>query len=390
MRLKAIYSSGITCLLTAALVVVPGGCSDSTSGPTGPSVVEPPMPAPTYTVSGRITDSRNDQVVVAGAEVCVGYSNGSFINEFTETDGGYELPLLEAGTYTVSVNTGDKYALQSQEVTVDEANEDVILDFRIEPDTPVVYTYMDRCAVGCIGLRSGGIIDDAGPTLFESVVDAGEGGAGGQCWNNPYAFEVRLSDGWSASVFVTRELGDHESARTRARGVGQSLGRVPAVLRSNVERVCLHTPEQNSAYRGGSSQRMLWYPLRDGVEAHELADITLHEGTHVSLDPQHRNSPGWRAAQQADDFFITDYARRVPDREDLAETFPAYFLAMYNPDRHPADEVREILLGIPNRLAYLDAQGFDMAPYSRAGSLEVQPGHVSSGRFDRSQSYCAP
>ena len=130
-------------------------------------MAEPPTRTPTYTVSGRITDSRNDQVVVDGAHVCVGTDAG-FAKEYTRTDGRYTLPLLQAGTYTVSVNTGDKYALQRQEVTVDEDNADATLDFRLELATPTVLS----C---CPGGRN--LLDATYPTLFESVVDAEAGAA---------------------------------------------------------------------------------------------------------------------------------------------------------------------------------------------------------------------
>ena len=116
------------------------------------------------------------------------------------------------------------------------------------------------------------------------------------------------------------------------------------------------------------------YPLGEGDDPNDYDDITLHEGTHASLDGQHADSPGWRAAQQADGTYITEYAAAYPGRDDLAETFPAYFLVKYSPDGHDPAKIREILLGIPNRLAYLDARGFAMDPWAPVGSLEVPPG----------------
>ena len=94
----------------------------------------------------------------------------------------------------------------------------------------------------------------------------------------------------------------------------------------------------------------------------------LHESGHVSLDLAHANSAGWRAAQEADGVFISDYARDFPDREDIAESIPPYFAVRYWPERLTETVRSAILAAIPNRLAYFDEQGFDMSPYRARGS----------------------
>ena len=64
--------------------------------------------------------------------------------------------------------------------------------------------------------------------------------------------------------------------------------------------------------------------LRDGF----LEEVLIHEGAHVSLDLAHASSPGWLAAQRADDgVFISEYARDYPDREDVAESILPWFAA---------------------------------------------------------------
>ena len=89
---------------------------------------------------------------------------------------------------------------------------------------------------------------------------------------------------------------------------------------------------------------------------------------HVSLDLAHANSVGWRAAQEADGVFISDYARDFPDRADIAESILPYFAVRYWPERLSEADRAAILAAIPNRLAYFDEQGFDMSPYRAMGS----------------------
>lgn len=82
---------------------------------------------------------------------------------------------------------------------------------------------------------------------------------------------------------------------------------------------------------------------------------------------------GWLSAQRSDPTFISTYARDVPDREDVAETFSAWFAVRYRPDTLSATQEQTILEAIPNRLAYLDRQHFNMAPYVRVAPVPALP-----------------
>ena len=118
----------------------------------------------------------------------------------------------------------------------------------------------------------------------------------------------------------------------------------------------------------------------DAIRGRFLEEVFLHEAAHVSLDPAHKDSPGWIAAQEADGVFISDYARAHPDREDIAESILMYFAVRYHPRRLSPEDRWAILTAIPNRLAYFEEQGFDMSPYEATGSLAlgVEPGSVAS------------
>lgn len=92
--------------------------------------------------------------------------------------------------------------------------------------------------------------------------------------------------------------------------------------------------------------------------------VFFHEGAHTSLDVNHADSAGWRAAQEADDLFISDHARDHPDGEDIAESILPYFAVRYRTERPTEAD----LAAIPNRLAYFEEQRFDMSPYTVRGS----------------------
>ena len=98
--------------------------------------------------------------------------------------------------------------------------------------------------------------------------------------------------------------------------------------------------------------------LSDGI----LEETLVHEASHTSLDADHAVSPQWFAAQQADNAFISTYARDNATREDIAETFLLWLAIRHRNDRI-ADSLRQTVLEtIPNRIDYFDAQEFDLFP----------------------------
>ena len=86
------------------------------------------------------------------------------------------------------------------------------------------------------------------------------------------------------------------------------------------------------------------------------------------MDVNHADSAGWRAAQEADDVFISDYARDHPDGEDIAESILPYFAVRYRTERLTEADLAAILAAIPNRLAYFEEHRFDLSPYTVRGS----------------------
>ncbi len=317
-------------------------------------------PARPSTVAGRIIDARHEQVVLWNARVELGDRH-----VITRRDGRYRFDRV-SGPVTLAVDAGG-YVGQSRQVFVQR---DLDLDFVLQREGTAFPE-----GSGAMSLT---FIDNDGTTLFDGITDAGQAQADCPA-SRPgtvHRFDVRFIDGRSSFVDVDPELGDHAEAMRHATGMGRALGRVPTVLRAGVQSVCLHNDGTEAANFAYPAAGRIYYYL-PGRDANDLAPITLHEGTHVALDPHHRHTPEWRAAVGADGNHISDYGT---GSEDLAESFPAWFLVRYNPE-HIADWAkRAVLLTIPNRLAYLEAQGFDMSPYAPTGSLMVTPGPIYAKR----------
>jgi hypothetical protein len=74
-------------------------------------------------------------------------------------------------------------------------------------------------------------------------------------------------------------------------------------------------------------------------------------------------------SQASDRQFISTYARDYPGREDLAERFLPWLMLRLPRDRIDPSLATTIESTIPARLAYFDAQGFDVAPLGQVETV---------------------
>ena len=65
------------------------------------------------------------------------------------------------------------------------------------------------------------------------------------------------------------------------------------------------------------------------------------------------NSPAWRAVQNADPGFMTDYAYEEYPREDMAETALFAWGILRHPGRIPPADTDAIKAVVPNRIAFI-------------------------------------
>ena len=89
--------------------------------------------------------------------------------------------------------------------------------------------------------------------------------------------------------------------------------------------------------------------------------MVIHEAVHTALDPHHRVSNEWLAAQAADGDFISGYAR-IPDPGRRGREFLMWIAVRFRKDRIWARLATTVRSRIPNRLAFFDAQDFDVTP----------------------------
>jgi hypothetical protein len=212
------------------------------------------------------------------------------------------------------------------------------------------------------------ILTDDDPTTFEALTYVGQDTrtmydrrVADWITVQPFLFDATFDDGLTTEVQVNPEFEDPEAAQVEAEKYAEAIGRLPTVLREDVETVWIHQGDQ--LFGGGNNNILIHTEqgeqyIQDGI----LLETLMHEAVHTSLDAAHANHPEWRAAQQADPTFISEYARDFPQREDLAESFVPWFAVRYRADRIPQSLYNTIVETIPNRIDYFDSRGFEMHP----------------------------
>lgn len=212
------------------------------------------------------------------------------------------------------------------------------------------------------------IITEADPTTFQGFADAGQhqrtvfDRRTGQ-WGtvNVYVFEARYDGGLLIEALVNPEFGSVSAAREVAVRYARMVGQLPTDLRVGVRTLTIHKGDH---LLGGGNHDILIHQdhAERSMQRGFLEEELMHEATHSSLDADHATAAEWLAAQQADGNFISTYARDHPAREDIAESFSAYFVVRYRSNRVPESTVQKIERTMPNRIAYFDSLALDMYP----------------------------
>ncbi len=184
-----------------------------------------------------------------------------------------------------------------------------------------------------------------------------------------YLFQAHYSDGTNIEIAINPEFGSQEAAQTQALRFAKPLGRLPTLLRQGIDKFSLHKGDRG--FHAGSGQVVFYSDAASQRESYDhLEESLFHEAVHASLDEAHRLAPGWVAAQQADGGFLTNYAARSPEREDLAETALFAFAILHFPDRFPPNDTDEVLKAIPHRYAYIREHLF---PIDKPLTWQVAP-----------------
>ena len=230
------------------------------------------------------------------------------------------------------------------------------------------------------------ILTAADPSAVRSVEYAGRGER--VIWNyrvmdwitvDAYLFDARIG-ARDVEFQVNPEFGSEAAARVEVDAYVADIGRLPAVLLSNLAKVHVNagrpahpeaaTFQPRRVFGGNRFDRSITIHTGTGEEYRQsgfLEEVLFHEGAHVSVDGDVVDDPAWHAAQQADGGFISDYARDNPDREDVAESILPYFAVRFRPGRLPPRAASGHRRGDPRAARVLRCPGLRLEPLHAGG-----------------------
>ena len=140
----------------------------------------------------------------------------------------------------------------------------------------------------------------------------------------------------------------------RAEQAAASMSRLPVPMRRALRYVNIHDGDGTAwAEHAGRFFTLYDDNMAVRLSEHDLDETVFHETAHVALDPMLGTDPDWASNAAADGGFITEYAARLPDREDIAESALFAWTMTFHPGRLPADIEAAVRQIMPNRLEYL-------------------------------------
>lgn len=206
-------------------------------------------------------------------------------------------------------------------------------------------------------------IMESDPDTFVRLEDKGEGQAEmpdkstrlAALMQQAFLFEAHFNDGTHVQLTIDGDFGTQAAAREEALRYTPRLGKLPTALRRGVKRLVVHKGGENVTAFSDVGLIILYSDnATKRISTHDLEETVFHESVHAAWDKTYAAAPEWQEAQQKDGRAITDYARKNPQKEDLAESALFAFTLIHHPERIPKEDAEKITSAIPNRIAFVE------------------------------------
>lgn len=170
-----------------------------------------------------------------------------------------------------------------------------------------------------------------------------------------FLFVAHFNDGTRVNLYVDADFGTQEAAQKEALRYTPRLGKLPTALRRGVKRLVVHQGgEDVTAFSDVGLMVLYSDNASKRIKTHDLEETIFHESVHAAWDKTYAASAEWLDAQKKDGGFVTDYAKKNPTKEDLAESALFAYTLVHHPERIPKEEAAKITRAIPNRIAFVE------------------------------------
>ena len=186
--------------------------------------------------------------------------------------------------------------------------------------------------------------------------------------DDTFIYTARYRDGTSVELWAHPDFGSQSAAMASVEPVAQAIGKLPTLMRSKLDHVVIQEGDE-TAFAEDIGHFFVLYSdnIRTRISNHDLEETIFHESVHATLDSKYARSRKWRRAQEADGGYITDYAAREPDKEDMAESALFAWAMLIHPGRLPTNVEAQASEIMQNRLAFFEDLFLSKPVFYRTG-----------------------
>lgn len=168
-----------------------------------------------------------------------------------------------------------------------------------------------------------------------------------------YIFEVNFSNGERTEIWVHSSFGSQIAAEEYATKLTGPLGKLPDFMRNELSHVVVHKGDANAFAEADANFFVVYSSTMDlRIGTTDLEETIFHESVHATLDAHYLDRKVWLQAQQADNSFITHYARDNASKEDMAESALFAYTMIKHPGRLSPEIETWVTTNLPNRFAF--------------------------------------
>ena len=192
---------------------------------------------------------------------------------------------------------------------------------------------------------------------------------------NTFIFTARYRDRTKVGIWAHPDFGSQEKAVKSVMPAAEAIGKLPTFMRKKLHHVVIHRGDETAfGEREGHFFVLYSENIKTRIRNHDLEETVFHESVHATLDKKYARSKKWRAAQKADGDFVTKYAKRNPEGEDLAESGLFAWTLIMHPGRLPEKVEAKVRKIMPHRIAFFEK-------LSKAKDKYVQQQTETQNRF---------
>ncbi|GGD04526.1 hypothetical protein [Hyunsoonleella pacifica] len=172
---------------------------------------------------------------------------------------------------------------------------------------------------------------------------------------NAYVFEATFTGGKKIGIWCRSNFGSVERATEYANKLTDKLGKLPVFMRDDLNHVAVIDGTGGaSAEPDGKFFFIFSERIDERIAGNQLEATVFHETAHVYFEKRYGASTEWLNARQKDGVYMTEYAQRIPDKEDIPETAIFVYTMVKYPGRLSQSIEDWVRNSIPNRYEFLE------------------------------------